>query len=755
MKKLRKRSIILILILSICITFFSPTCIGVAKAAGTEDKTTGYVLNKTLLINETYKLQTEIIPEGASQGVTYESSDSSIIAVDADGLVTALKEGKADIIVTSKDNQNITAKCSFEVKDIPVALELNTTYYSMVATENYQLTANLVYISGKKESVAANRLTYTSSNAGIVNVANGKITALEQTSYPQSTAIKTAYEFTYNYDGETISKTLESICNITVTKIPVTNISLKNDVAEKTLKLKETYTLFPVISPANATEQGVTFKSSKSSVASVSSSGKITAKDIGEADITVASKDNPEIKTIFHVKVYQTEFVVTDFGAKGNDKSSDGKVIDKVLSYAKKVDAPITVKVPAGTYYIDRTLDVYSDTNIILDKKAVIKRKSDKSDKTMLRSSVNSKKGGYAQCSNVTVKGGVWDGNANGSHDSNLIYFGHAENITIKDTVIKNASGAHLIELAGVKNALIENVELYGYKKCKEKGYKANQAEKEAIQIDYCSSVTAPAMKPYDGTHCKDIVVKNSYIHDYMAGIGSHMASSGKYAENVTIVNNKFKNITDACIKVKNYKNLKVSGNKASAFSTFLYASASKGTISSNSIKNKSFKRMTNSGIISGNGITVSRKSNFSITKNTIENCKSNGICVWDSSTATVKSNKIKNNKLYGLRMKASSVSLSKNSLSKNKEGTYHTYSDAKIKSSDDIRAYYVPIKKSYKYTGKSIKPKIKIKGLKQNKHFKVSYKNNKKKGTATIYIKGKGKIKGTKKITFKIVKKK
>ena len=85
-----------------------------------------------------------------------------------------------------------------------------------------------------------------------------------------------------------------------------------------------------------------------------------------------------------------------------------------------------------------------------------------------LRSYINKKIGGYDQCKNITITGGTWDGNANGSKDADCIYIGHAQNVVITDTTVKNNSGAHVIELAGVKNAIIENVELYGYKKCKE-----------------------------------------------------------------------------------------------------------------------------------------------------------------------------------------------------------------------------------------------------------------------------------------------
>lgn len=59
-------------------------------------------------------------------------------------------------------------------------------------------------------------------------------------------------------------------------------------------------------------------------------------------------------------------------------------------------------------------------------------------------------------------------------------------------------------------------------------------------------------------------------------------------------------------------------------------------------------------------------------------------------------------------------------------------------------------------YTGKAIKPAFTLayegQALQQNVDYTVTYSNNTKLGTATITIKGIGKFKGTKKISFKIV---
>ena len=78
------------------------------------------------------------------------------------------------------------------------------------------------------------------------------------------------------------------------------------------------------------------------------------------------------------------------------------------------------------------------------------------------------------------------------------------------------------------------------------------------------------------------------------------------------------------------------------------------------------------------------------------------------------------------------------------------------LKNPSDIsQAKIFDVQKVYEYTGKSIKPVPKVtlnnKQLVKNKDYKITYKNNKNVGTATIIITGKGKYSGSKKIEFEI----
>ena len=71
--------------------------------------------------------------------------------------------------------------------------------------------------------------------------------------------------------------------------VPVTGVTLNKIVLE--LYMGGSETLKATITPAGATNQNVTWTSSKPTVATVDANGKVTAKSLGMADITVTTKD--------------------------------------------------------------------------------------------------------------------------------------------------------------------------------------------------------------------------------------------------------------------------------------------------------------------------------------------------------------------------------------------------------------------------------------------------------------------------------
>ena len=91
-------------------------------------------------------------------------------------------------------------------------------------------------------------------------------------------------------------------------------------------------------------------------------------------------------------------------------------------------------------------------------------------------------------------------------------------------------------------------------------------------------------------------------------------------------------------------------------------------------------------------------------------------------------------------------------------EGNYTGTKKLTFKIVNAIKDAKVATIKAQTYTGKAMKPTIKVtygkKTLKKGTDYTLTYKNNKKVGTATVVIKGKGQYAGTKTVKFKIVKK-
>ena len=75
----------------------------------------------------------------------------------------------------------------------------------------------------------------------------------------------------------------------TPTIVPVTGVTITNCVSS--LKVGQTGTIVWSVSPNNATDKSVTFTSSDTSVATVSSTGIVTANAVGSATITVKTTD--------------------------------------------------------------------------------------------------------------------------------------------------------------------------------------------------------------------------------------------------------------------------------------------------------------------------------------------------------------------------------------------------------------------------------------------------------------------------------
>lgn len=151
---------------------------------------------------------------------------------------------------------------------------------------------------------------------------------------------------------------------------------------------------------------------------------------------------------------------VIDYGAKGNGQQNDAFAIQKALDSGVEV-----VTIPSGIYSIDRTLLINSGTTLKADKEAIIRLANGAGNhvSTFLLANRNAISGN----NNITVEGGIWDGNneynQRGNDGDRFGYTGTAINfinvthLTIRNLTVRNPD-AFSIRLGEVKDFIVEDI---------------------------------------------------------------------------------------------------------------------------------------------------------------------------------------------------------------------------------------------------------------------------------------------------------
>jgi len=224
---------------------------------------------KTMYVGETARLSYILLPNNSSNAVvTWTSTNASVAAVDSAGKVTAKGPGVAVIILRATDG-GYTAYCTITVKRIATGIKLDVSKLALKAGEYYYITAALT----PKDSTETN-ITWESSDTKVATVdSKGKVIAKDSGS-----AIIMAR----------IDNGAVAYCNVTVTK-PVEGLIL--NFTEKTIFTNTKFTLEASIQPSSANNLNVTWSSSNTKVATVSSKGEVSGLVGGTAVITCKTAD--------------------------------------------------------------------------------------------------------------------------------------------------------------------------------------------------------------------------------------------------------------------------------------------------------------------------------------------------------------------------------------------------------------------------------------------------------------------------------
>lgn len=211
-------------------------------------------------VGQTVQLEHTLVPAGTVGAVSYTTSDESVAAVSGTGLVTGKKTGTATI--TAKSG-SFSATSKITVSNIaPTGITLGKATATVEAGKTIQLTAALT------PAGAGGTVTYSSSDTGVATVsASGLVTGKKAGAATITAKVGT----------------LTSTCKVTVKSVTLTGITLAPDQAG--LKVGQTVQLEHTLMPIGAGGT-VSYTSSDTGVATVSSTGLVTGKKAGMATIT-------------------------------------------------------------------------------------------------------------------------------------------------------------------------------------------------------------------------------------------------------------------------------------------------------------------------------------------------------------------------------------------------------------------------------------------------------------------------------------
>ncbi len=239
---------------------------------------TSVTLNKGNL----YKMKVTVFPTNATnKTITYTTSNKSVVTV-SNGTVKAVGVGTAT--VTAKSSNGKTVSCKFTVKTAKVevsSVTLNKSTLSLNVGDTQQLTATINPSNATNKSVE-----WQSNNTSVATVSStGKVTAR---------SVGTAYIYAIASNG--MSKSCKVIVNSSTSNEEKKDVETEvNSITLSSTSLKlneyESTKLTATVSPSSATNKSVEWQSNDTNIATVSSTGKVTAKKEGTATIIVSSKN--------------------------------------------------------------------------------------------------------------------------------------------------------------------------------------------------------------------------------------------------------------------------------------------------------------------------------------------------------------------------------------------------------------------------------------------------------------------------------
>lgn len=264
--------------------------------SGTDVTLTLNVKSLTLNIGQTEKLTATVLPENTSdKTVTWASDNEAIATVAADGTVTGVSVGVANITAKCGD---VSATCKVTVNPVPAAtVTINVPDTKIYVGDKLTLSAMVA-----PDNTTDKTLIWTCSTPEIatINAQTGELTAIA----PGEARIKATC-------GEATG-----MATVTIIPVPATSVTISTD--DITLLVGQTGKLTATVFPENTTDKNIVWESDNDAIATVTSDGTVTAVSIGVTNITATCGD---VTSTCKVSVIPRIEAPIDFVRKGNGTS--------------------------------------------------------------------------------------------------------------------------------------------------------------------------------------------------------------------------------------------------------------------------------------------------------------------------------------------------------------------------------------------------------------------------------------------------
>lgn len=288
-----------------------------------------------LFVGGSGKIRYSVLPGNATNtNVTFKSLNEKVATVDANGVVTGVSEGNADIVITTEEG-GFEAKCTVRVDGIDARdiERVGDKTVTMGLNQTRQLQVKITPSDTTNKNVQ-----WTSSNNSVTTVdSNGVVTSKNSGSTIITATTHNGLKTEFFIEVET----------------PVTNITLNSN--EINLNPGGTFKLDATVNPSNASNKNIKWISANESIATVDQSGNVAADVAGTTYISAVSADGKVVAT-YTVNVSKP--VVTK-PAKVKIKSAKKKGKKVTLKWKKISDAAgyvVYMKTNSGKFKAVKTV---------------------------------------------------------------------------------------------------------------------------------------------------------------------------------------------------------------------------------------------------------------------------------------------------------------------------------------------------------------------------------------------------------------